>query len=149
MYLKMEIKTIYIHGFLGTRVGVVQYSHSGTFQAIRPDDPKIDSMTSFKVSMEAHTDLMRLFNVSVWYMQYPEHVDSLFFQEAMKQMEWIAGGTWTPSALKYAYDNLIRDSRRAKASVSVVVITDGRFDPRDDDSLLTYLCRFLMLERHL
>jgi hypothetical protein len=24
--------------------------------------------------------------------------------------------------------------------VSVVVITDGRFDPRDDDSLLTYLC---------
>lgn len=56
-------------------------------------------------------------------------------------MEWIAGGTWTPSALKYAYDNLIRDSRRAKASVSVVVITDGRFDPRDDDSLLTYLCR--------
>uniref|UniRef100_A0A674PNE4 Collagen alpha-2(VI) chain n=1 Tax=Takifugu rubripes TaxID=31033 RepID=A0A674PNE4_TAKRU len=92
----------------GTRVGVVQYSHSGTFQAIRPDDPKIDSLTSFK--------------------------------EAMKQMEWIAGGTWTPSALKYAYDNLIRDSRRAQAKVTVVVITDGRFDPRDDDSLLTYLC---------
>lgn len=57
-------------------------------------------------------------------------------------MEWIAGGTWTPSALKYAYDNLIRDSRRAKANVTVVVITDGRFDPRDDDSLLTYLCRY-------
>lgn len=69
-------------------------------------------------------------------------------QEAMKQMEWIAGGTWTPSALKYAYDNLIRDSRRAKANVTVVVITDGRFDPRDDDSLLTYLCRFLTLEYH-
>lgn len=62
-------------------------------------------------------------------------------QEAVKRMEWIAGGTWTPSALKYAYDNLIRDSRRAKANVTVVVITDGRFDPRDDDSLLTYLCR--------
>lgn len=61
-------------------------------------------------------------------------------------MEWIAGGTWTPSALKYAYDNLIRDSRRAKANVTVVVITDGRFDPRDDDSLLTYLCRCLTLE---
>lgn len=60
-------------------------------------------------------------------------------------MEWIAGGTWTPSALKYAYDNLIRDSRRAKANVTVVVITDGRFDPRDDDSLLTYLCRCLSL----
>ncbi|XP_077391622.1 collagen alpha-2(VI) chain [Festucalex cinctus] len=92
----------------GTRVGVVQYSHSGTFQAIRLDDPKIESLSSFK--------------------------------DAVKRMEWIAGGTWTPSALKYAYDNLIRDSRRAKANVTVVVITDGRFDPRDDDSLLTYLC---------
>lgn len=59
----------------------------------------------------------------------------------MKRLEWIAGGTWTPSALKYAYDNLIRNARRAKANVTVVVITDGRFDPRDDDSLLTYLCR--------
>ncbi|XP_053738763.1 collagen alpha-2(VI) chain [Synchiropus splendidus] len=93
----------------GTRVGVVQYSHSGTFQAIRLDDPKIDSLSAFK--------------------------------DAVKRLEWIAGGTWTPSALKYAYDNLIRDSRRAKANVTVVVITDGRFDPRDDDSLLTYLCR--------
>lgn len=39
--------------FPGTRVGVVQYSHSGTFQAIRLDDPKIDSLSAFKVS---HTD---------------------------------------------------------------------------------------------
>ncbi|KAM8850722.1 collagen alpha-2(VI) chain isoform 2-T2 [Spinachia spinachia] len=93
---------------IGTRVGVVQYSHSGTFQAIQLDDPKIDSLSAFK--------------------------------NAVKRLEWIAGGTWTPSALKYAYDNLIRDSRRAKANVSVVVITDGRFDPRDDDSLLTSLC---------
>ncbi|XP_068197178.1 collagen alpha-2(VI) chain isoform X1 [Antennarius striatus] len=92
----------------GTRVGVVQYSHSGTFQAIKLDDPKIDSLSAFK--------------------------------DAVKRLEWIAGGTWTPSALKYAYDTLIRDSRRAKANVTVVVITDGRFDPRDDDSLLTYLC---------
>ncbi|XP_068604629.1 collagen alpha-2(VI) chain [Brachionichthys hirsutus] len=92
----------------GTRVGVVQYSHSGTFQAIKLDDPKIDSLSAFK--------------------------------DAVKRLEWIAGGTWTPSALKYAYDTLIRDSRRAKAKVTVVVITDGRFDPRDDDSLLTYLC---------
>lgn len=92
----------------GTRVGVVQYSHSGTFQAIRLNDPKIDSLPAFK--------------------------------DAVKRLEWIAGGTWTPSALKYAYDNLIRDSRRAKANVTVVVITDGRFDPRDDDKLLTYLC---------
>ncbi|KAJ8352356.1 hypothetical protein SKAU_G00238320 [Synaphobranchus kaupii] len=92
----------------GTRVGVVQYSHSGTFQAIRLNDSRIDSLTAFK--------------------------------DAVKKLEWIAGGTWTPSALKFAYDTLIRDSRRAKANVTVVVITDGRFDPRDDDSLLTYLC---------
>ncbi|XP_012987690.1 collagen alpha-2(VI) chain isoform X2 [Esox lucius] len=92
----------------GTRVGVVQYSHSGTFQAIRLNDSKIDSLSAFK--------------------------------DAVKRLEWIAGGTWTPSALKYAYDHLIRDSRRANANVTVVVITDGRFDPRDDDSLLTYLC---------
>ncbi|XP_037837724.1 collagen alpha-2(VI) chain isoform X2 [Kryptolebias marmoratus] len=92
----------------GIRVGVVQYSHSGTFQSIGLNDPEIDSLTAFK--------------------------------EAVKKLEWIAGGTWTPSALKYAYDNLIRDSRRARANVTVVVLTDGRFDPRDDDTLLTYLC---------
>ncbi|XP_056590903.1 collagen alpha-2(VI) chain isoform X2 [Triplophysa dalaica] len=92
----------------GTRVGVVQYSHNGTFQAIRLNDSKIDSLSAFK--------------------------------EAVKKLEWIAGGTWTPSALKFAYDNLIRDSRRAKANVTVVVITDGRYDPRDDDTLLKYLC---------
>ncbi|XP_051957578.1 collagen alpha-2(VI) chain [Xyrauchen texanus] len=92
----------------GTRVGVVQYSHNGTFQAIRLNDSKIDSLSAFK--------------------------------EAVKKLEWIAGGTWTPSALKFAYDNLIRDSRRAKANVNVVVITDGRYDPRDDDKLLNYLC---------
>ncbi|MEQ2168245.1 hypothetical protein GOODEAATRI_012377, partial [Goodea atripinnis] len=32
------------------------------------------------------------------------------------------------------------DSKRARAKVSVVVVTDGRFDPRDDDSQLRYLC---------
>lgn len=58
----------------------------------------------------------------------------------MKNLQWIAGGTFTPSALKFAYDNLIRDSKRARAKVSVVVVTDGRFDPRDDDTKLRYLC---------
>ncbi|KAM9850758.1 collagen alpha-2(VI) chain-like isoform 2-T2 [Aulostomus maculatus] len=93
----------------GTRVGVVQYSHNGTFEAIRLDDPTINSMSAFKT--------------------------------AVKNLQWIAGGTFTPSALKFAYDHLIRDSKRARASVSVVVITDGRFDPRDDEDLLGYLCR--------
>ncbi|KAB5559406.1 hypothetical protein PHYPO_G00028670 [Pangasianodon hypophthalmus] len=96
------------HSETGTRVGVVQYSHSGTFQAIQLNDSKIDSLSAFK--------------------------------DAVKNLEWIAGGTWTPSALKFAYDNLIRDSRRSKAKVTVVVITDGRFDPRDQDALLSYLC---------
>ncbi|XP_033990139.1 collagen alpha-2(VI) chain-like isoform X1 [Trematomus bernacchii] len=92
----------------GTRVGVVQFSHNGTFEAIRLNDPKINSMSAFKT--------------------------------AVKNLEWIAGGTFTPSALKFAYDNLIRDGKRAQAKVSVVVITDGRFDPRDNDNLLQYLC---------
>lgn len=62
------------------------------------------------------------------------------FKTAVKNLEWIAGGTFTPSALKFAYDNLIRDGKRAQAKVSVVVITDGRFDPRDNENLLQYLC---------
>lgn len=95
-------------GPTGTRVGVVQYSHNGTFEVIRLNDPHIDSMGAFK--------------------------------NAVKNLQWIAGGTFTPSALKFAYDHLIRDGRRAGAKVNVVVITDGRFDPRDDDALLPYLC---------
>ncbi|XP_078117850.1 collagen alpha-2(VI) chain-like [Sander vitreus] len=91
----------------GTRVGVVQFSHNGTFEAIRLNDPNINSMADFKT--------------------------------AVKELKWIAGGTFTPSALKFAYDTLIRDGKRAQAKVSVVVITDGRYDPRDDEDLL-YLC---------
>lgn len=92
----------------GTRVGVVQYSHEGTFEAIQLDDPRIDSLSSFK--------------------------------EAVKNLEWIAGGTWTPSALKFAYNQLIKESRRQKTRVFAVVITDGRHDPRDDDLNLRALC---------
>uniref|UniRef100_A0A672I519 Collagen type VI alpha 2 chain n=1 Tax=Salarias fasciatus TaxID=181472 RepID=A0A672I519_SALFA len=36
--------------------------------------------------------------------------------------------------------------RRQKAHVTVVVITDGRFDPRDNDKLLTYLCRLDLVD---
>ncbi|XP_023695738.1 collagen alpha-2(VI) chain isoform X1 [Paramormyrops kingsleyae] len=92
----------------GVRVGVVQFSHNGTFQAIRLDDARVDSLSAFK--------------------------------EEVKKLEWIAGGTWTASALKFAYEQLIRGSRRTKARVMAVVITDGRYDPRDDDSHLQYLC---------
>ncbi|XP_060054857.1 collagen alpha-2(VI) chain isoform X2 [Erinaceus europaeus] len=92
----------------GTRVGVVQYSHEGTFEAIQLDDPRINSMSSFK--------------------------------EAVKNLEWIAGGTWTPSALKFAYDRLLKESRRHGTRVFAMVITDGRHDPRDDDQNLQALC---------
>ncbi|PKU38530.1 collagen alpha-2 chain isoform x2 [Limosa lapponica baueri] len=92
----------------GARVGVVQYSHEGTFEAIKLDDERIDSLSSFK--------------------------------EAVKRLEWIAGGTWTPSALQFAYNKLIKESRREKAQVFAVVITDGRYDPRDDDKNLGALC---------
>ncbi|XP_075685666.1 collagen alpha-2(VI) chain [Rhinoderma darwinii] len=93
---------------IGTRVGVVQYSHEGTFEAIHMNDPRIDSLSSFK--------------------------------EAVKRLEWIAGGTWTPSALQFAYNQLIKETRRDKAKVFAVVITDGRHDPRDPDDRLQSLC---------
>ncbi|XP_072274560.1 collagen alpha-2(VI) chain isoform X1 [Pyxicephalus adspersus] len=93
---------------IGARVGVVQYSHEGTFEAIQLNDPRIDSLSSFK--------------------------------EAVRRLEWIAGGTWTPSALQFAYNTLIRETRRDKAKVFAVVITDGRHDPRDPDDGLNSLC---------
>ncbi|XP_063286126.1 collagen alpha-2(VI) chain isoform X1 [Pelobates fuscus] len=92
----------------GARVGVVQYSHEGTFEAIQLNDPRIDSLSSFK--------------------------------EAVRRLEWIAGGTWTPSALQFAYNKLIKETRRDKAKVFAVVITDGRHDPRDPDERLQVLC---------
>ncbi|XP_070588405.1 collagen alpha-2(VI) chain isoform X2 [Erythrolamprus reginae] len=92
----------------GARVGVVQYSHKGTFEAIQLNDKRIDSLSSFK--------------------------------EAVKKLEWIAGGTWTPSALQFAYETLIKESRRDKARVFAVVVTDGRHDPRDKESNLQALC---------
>ncbi|XP_062972134.1 collagen alpha-2(VI) chain [Elgaria multicarinata webbii] len=92
----------------GARVGVVQYSHEGTFEAIQLNDKRIDSLSSFK--------------------------------EAVKKLEWIAGGTWTLSALQFAYNTLIKESRREKARVFAVVVTDGRHDPRDNDSHLQALC---------
>uniref|UniRef100_UPI00358F8592 collagen alpha-2(VI) chain isoform X2 n=2 Tax=Myxine glutinosa TaxID=7769 RepID=UPI00358F8592 len=92
----------------GVRVGVVQYSHSGTFEAVIMDDSKISTLSAFK--------------------------------QAVKKLEWIAGGTWTPSALKYAYDMLVKTGKRAGVLVSAIVITDGRYDPRDKDDNLQALC---------
>ncbi|KAM4705076.1 collagen alpha-2(VI) chain-like [Rhinophrynus dorsalis] len=62
------------------------------------------------------------------------------FLSKVKSMEWLAGGTWTPSALKYAYEELIRPNQRAVSKVVAIVITDGRYDPKDIDKLES-LCR--------
>lgn len=70
-----------------------------------------------------------------------KRIDSLSsFKEAVKKLEWIAGGTWTLSALQFAYNTLIKESRRENARVFAVVVTDGRHDPRDNDSHLQALC---------
>ncbi|CAB1321311.1 unnamed protein product [Coregonus sp. 'balchen'] len=57
------------------------------------------------------------------------------FNTKVKAMEWIAGGSWTPSALKYTYDQLIVPGRRGRTKVVAIVITDGRYDPKDLDNL--------------
>ncbi|KAI1894227.1 hypothetical protein AGOR_G00113650 [Albula goreensis] len=62
------------------------------------------------------------------------------FKAKVKAMEWIAGGTWTPSALKFTYEKLIVPGRRAGTKVVAIVITDGRYDPKDLDNLEA-LCR--------
>ncbi|XP_063781265.1 collagen alpha-2(VI) chain-like [Pseudophryne corroboree] len=62
-------------------------------------------------------------------------VSKATFISKVKSMEWLAGGTWTPSALKYTYDKLIRPNGRAVSKVVAIVITDGRYDPKDIDKL--------------
>ncbi|KAL0963389.1 hypothetical protein UPYG_G00305740 [Umbra pygmaea] len=57
------------------------------------------------------------------------------FKSKVKVMDWIAGGTWTPSALKYTYEHLIAPGRRKRTKVVAIVITDGRYDPNDLDNL--------------
>ncbi|KAJ8013227.1 hypothetical protein DPEC_G00051080 [Dallia pectoralis] len=87
----------------GFRLGVVQYSHRGAVQAIRLNDRRVTSVTSFKTKVKA--------------------------------LDWIAGGTWTPSALKYTYDQLIVPGRRRRTKTVAIVITDGRYDPKDLDNI--------------
>ncbi|XP_072009107.1 uncharacterized protein [Engystomops pustulosus] len=57
------------------------------------------------------------------------------FISKVKSMEWLAGGTWTPSALKYTYEKFIRPNQRVVSKVVAFVITDGRYDPKDIDKL--------------
>ncbi|MBN3306082.1 CO6A2 protein, partial [Amia calva] len=68
-------------------------------------------------------------------MDDPDVTSITSFKAKVKAMEWIAGGTWTPSALKFTYDNLIMPGRRLRTKVVAIVITDGRYDPKDVDNL--------------
>uniref|UniRef100_W5MSL6 VWFA domain-containing protein n=1 Tax=Lepisosteus oculatus TaxID=7918 RepID=W5MSL6_LEPOC len=68
-------------------------------------------------------------------MDDPEVTSVASFKAKVKAMEWIAGGTWTPSALKFTYERLIVPGRRPGTKVVAIVITDGRYDPKDVDNL--------------
>lgn len=108
-YLCFCMAIPYLFTLLGIRVAVVQFSHLGTFEAIRLNDPTIDSLSNFR--------------------------------NALKSLQWIAGGTWTPSALKFTHDTIIHQGRRTWARMAVIVITDGMYDIRDQPhSHLWTLC---------
>ncbi|KAI4873112.1 hypothetical protein NFI96_015544, partial [Prochilodus magdalenae] len=67
------------------------------------------------------------------------------FKSKVKDMEWIAGGTWTISALKYTYEQFLMLGRQTK--MAVVVITDGQYDPKDFGDLGT-LCNVMDVQVH-
>ncbi|XP_015214759.1 collagen alpha-1(VI) chain [Lepisosteus oculatus] len=57
---------------------------------------------------------------------------------AVKNMKWIAGGTYTGSALQFSLDNLIVQLQ--KDNRVVLVLTDGRSDTSRDPTKLSVLC---------
>ncbi|KAM3929214.1 collagen alpha-1(VI) chain-like [Leptodactylus fuscus] len=58
------------------------------------------------------------------------------FKSAVKNMQWMAGGTFTGEALHFAKQTLVESILTQKV---VIVMTDGRFDTRDSKSLAS-LC---------
>ncbi|XP_034995413.1 collagen alpha-1(VI) chain [Zootoca vivipara] len=60
------------------------------------------------------------------------------FKEAVKNLHWIAGGTYTGEALQFTKDNLLR--RFPSEKRVVIVITDGRSDVLRDQTPLNVLC---------
>ncbi|CAH2283640.1 collagen alpha-2(VI) chain-like [Pelobates cultripes] len=79
-------------------------------------------------------------NVQAIRMDDPSITTKSSFISRVKSMEWLAGGTWTPSALKYTYEQLIWLNERVVNKVVAIVITDGRYDPKDIDKL-EWLCK--------
>uniref|UniRef100_A0A8C5MEV8 VWFA domain-containing protein n=1 Tax=Leptobrachium leishanense TaxID=445787 RepID=A0A8C5MEV8_9ANUR len=79
-------------------------------------------------------------NIQAIRMNDPTIISKSSFISKVKSMEWLAGGTWTPSALKYTYEQIIQPNQRAVSKVVAIVITDGRYDPKDSDKL-EWLCK--------
>lgn len=57
---------------------------------------------------------------------------------AVKNLQWIAGGTYTGEALQFTKDNLLR--RFTSDKRVAIVITDGRSDTLRDPTPLNSLC---------
>lgn len=90
---------------LGSRVGVVQYSHDGTQELVSMEDPKITTVAQLKSSV--------------------------------RNMRWIAGGTYTGEALDFARQAFGSSQLDRKVAI---VLTDGRSDTRRDAKPLSSLC---------
>ncbi|XP_029462599.1 collagen alpha-1(VI) chain [Rhinatrema bivittatum] len=59
-------------------------------------------------------------------------------KEAVKNLGWIAGGTWTGEALLFTKDNLLK--RFSSEKRVALVLTDGRSDTARDPTPLSSLC---------
>ncbi|XP_042162694.1 collagen alpha-1(VI) chain [Oncorhynchus tshawytscha] len=90
---------------LGSRVGVIQYSHDGTQELVSMEDPKITTVAQLKSSV--------------------------------RNMRWIAGGTYTGEALDFARQAFGSSQLDRKVAI---VLTDGRSDTRRDAKPLSSLC---------
>ncbi|KAJ6665315.1 hypothetical protein lerEdw1_004364 [Lerista edwardsae] len=60
-------------------------------------------------------------------------------KEAIKKLNWIAGGTYTGEALQFTKENLLRRFPSGTKRVAIV-ITDGRSDIHRDQTPLSALC---------
>lgn len=58
-------------------------------------------------------------------------------KEAVKKLQWMAGGTFTGEALQYTRNNLLPPTQNERIAL---VITDGRSDIERDTTPLTVLC---------
>lgn len=77
--------------------------------------------------------------------QMQEHVDLRSpnirnmqeLKEAIKKLQWMAGGTFTGEALQYTRDRLLPPTQNTRIAL---VITDGRSDTQRDTTPLSVLC---------